>query len=88
MDPYRIFQRLYVVVCRRSGRITGYLTYAFVEVDHYTDMYHDLYVHKMIYDDPETLQQFMTFFRLSDRSDRPGADFVHGRISAYDVHKP
>ena len=71
MDPYRIFQQPYVVVCRRGGRITGYLTYEFVEVDHYTDMYHDLYVHEMIYDDLETLQQFMTFFASqTDQIDR------------------
>lgn len=62
MDPYRIFQNPYVVVCRRSGKITGYLTYEFVEVDHYTDMYHDLMVHEMVYEDLETLQEFMTFF--------------------------
>ena len=58
-------------MCRRGGRITGYLTYEFVEVDHYTDMYHDLYVHEMIYDDLETLQQFMTFFASqTDQIDR------------------
>lgn len=62
MDPYRIFQKPYVVVCRRDGKITGYLTFEFVEVDHYTDMYHDLLVHEMVYDDLQTLQQFMTFF--------------------------
>ena len=62
MDPYRIFQNDYVVVCRRNGQITGYLTYEFVPVERYTDMYHDLMVHEMVYDDLETLQQFMTFF--------------------------
>lgn len=62
MDPYRIFQKPYVVICRRNGRITGYLTFEFVEVDHYTDMYHDLLVHEMVYEDLQTLQQFMTFF--------------------------
>lgn len=62
MDPHRIFDAPYVVVCRREGRITGYLTFSFVEVDHYTDMYHDLMVHEMIYEDMDTLRQFMTFF--------------------------
>ena len=62
MDPHRIFDMPYVVVCRRDGRITGYLTFEFVDVDHYTDMYHDLMVREMIYEDAETLKQFMTFF--------------------------
>ena len=62
MDPHRIFDAPYVVVCRRAGRLTGYLTFSFVEVDHYTDMYHDLMVHEMIYEDMDTLRQFMTFF--------------------------
>jgi predicted acetyltransferase len=62
MDPYRIFGRPYVIVCRRNGKITGYMTYEFVDVPRYTDMYHDLYVHEMIYDDLDTLRQFMTFF--------------------------
>lgn len=71
MDPYRIFQQPYVVICRRNGKITGYLTFEFVEVDHYTDMYHDLLVHEMIYEDLETLQQFMTFFASqTDQIDR------------------
>lgn len=71
MDPYRIFQKPYIVVCRRNGKITGYLTFEFVEVDRYTDMYHDLYVHEMIYDDLETLRQFMTFFASqTDQIDR------------------
>lgn len=62
MDPHRIFDMPYVVVCRREGRITGYLTFEFVDVDHYTDMYHDLRVSEMIYEDLATLRQFMTFF--------------------------
>ena len=62
MDPHRIFDMPYVVVCRREGRITGYLTFEFVEVDHYTDMYHDLMVREMIWEDVDTLKQFMTFF--------------------------
>lgn len=62
MDPHRIFDAPYVVVCRRSGRITGYLTFRFVDVDHYTTMYHDLLVQEMVYDDLDTLRQFMTFF--------------------------
>ena len=62
MDPHRIFDAPYVVVCRRSGKLTGYLTFSFVEVDHYTDMYHDLMVHEMVYEDMDTLKQFMTFF--------------------------
>lgn len=72
MDPYRIFfQKPYVVVCRREGRMTGYLTFEFVNVDHYTDMYHDLYVHEMIYDDLETLRRFMTFLASQvDQIDR------------------
>lgn len=71
MDSYRIFQQPYVIVCRRNGRITGYLTFEFVEVDRYTDMYHDLYVHEMIYDDLETLQQFMSFLASqTDQIDR------------------
>lgn len=61
MDPHRIFDMPYVVVCRKNGRITGYLTFEFIEVDHYTDMYHDLCVREMIYDDLDTLEQFMTF---------------------------
>ena len=28
MDPHRIFDAPYVVVCRRAGAITGYLTFA------------------------------------------------------------
>lgn len=62
MDPHRIFDMPYVVLCRREGRITGYLTFEFVEVEHYTDMYHNLLVREMIYEDAETLKQFMTFF--------------------------
>ena len=62
MDPHRIFDMPYVVVCRREGRLTGYLTFEFVEVDHYTDMYHDLLVREMIWEDVDTLKQFMTFF--------------------------
>ncbi len=71
MDPHRIFDMPYVVICRREGRITGYLTFDFVEVDHYTDMYHDLAVREMIYEDTATLQQFMTFFASQvDQIDR------------------
>lgn len=71
MDPHRIFDMPYVVLCRRQGRITGYLTFEFVEVDHYTDMYHDLCVREMIYDDLDTLQQFLTFFASQvDQIDR------------------
>lgn len=62
MDPHRIFDMPYVVLCRREGRITGYFTFEFVEVDHYTDCYHDLLVREMVYDDLDTLKQFMTFF--------------------------
>lgn len=62
MDPHRIFDMPYVVLCRKNGRITGYFTFEFVEVDHYTDMYHDLVIREMIYDDLDTLRQFMTFF--------------------------
>ncbi|NCB63696.1 MAG: GNAT family N-acetyltransferase [Clostridia bacterium] len=62
MDPHRIFDLPYVVVCRREGKLTGYFTFEFVNVDHYTDMYHDLRVNEMIYDDLDTLKQFMTFF--------------------------
>lgn len=62
MDRHRIFDMPYVVVCRRDGRITGYLTFEFVEVDHYTDMYHDLAVRELVCEDMETLKQFLTFF--------------------------
>lgn len=62
MDPHRIFDMPYVVVCRRAGKMTGYLTFEFVEVDHYTDMYHDLMVREMVYEDLDTLRQFMSFF--------------------------
>lgn len=62
MDKHRIFDMPYVVVCRREGRITGYLTFEFVEVDHYTDMYHDLAVREIICEDMETMKQFLTFF--------------------------
>lgn len=62
MDKHRIFDMPYVVVCRRNGRITGYLTFEFVEVDHYTDMYHDLAVREIICEDMETMKQFLTFF--------------------------
>ena len=42
-----------------------------MEVERYTDMYHDLYVHEMIYDDLETLRQFMTFLASqTDQIDR------------------
>ena len=61
MDRHRIFDMPYVVVCRRNGRITGYLTFEFVEVDHYTDMYHDLAVREIICQDMDTMKQFMTF---------------------------
>ena len=47
MDKHRIFDEPYVVVCRRNGKITGYLTFDFVQVDHYTDMYHDLAVRSL-----------------------------------------
>lgn len=71
MDYHRIFDSPYVVLCRRGGRITGYLTFEFVEVDHYTDMYHDLAVHEMFYEDTQTLCQFMTFFASqSDQIER------------------
>lgn len=46
----------------RDGRLTGYFTFDFVAVDHYTDMYHDLLVPEMVYEDLDTLRQFMTFF--------------------------
>ena len=62
MDKHRIFDEPYVVVCRRNGKITGYLTFDFVEVDHYTDMYHDLAVREIICEDMETMKQFLTFF--------------------------
>lgn len=62
MDRHRIFDMPYVVVCRRNGKITGYLTFEFVEVDHYTDMYHDLAVREIICEDMETMKQFLTFF--------------------------
>ena len=62
MDPHRIFDMPYVVVCRRDGRLTGYFTFDFAAVDHYTDMYHDLFVPEMVYEDLDTLRQFMTFF--------------------------
>ena len=62
MDPHRIFDLPYVVTCRRDGRLTGYLTFEFVDVDHYTDLYHDLRVNEMVYEDLDTLRQFMTFF--------------------------
>lgn len=39
-------------------------------VDHYTDMYHDLLVPEMVYEDLDTLRQFMTFFASQvDRSE-------------------
>ena len=62
MDYHRIFDMPYVVVCRREGRITGYLTFEFTPVDHYTDMYHDLTVREMVYEDMDTLEEFLTFF--------------------------
>ena len=62
MDRHRIFDMPYVVVCRREGRITGYLTFEFAEVEHYTDMYHDLVVRELICEDIETMKQFLTFF--------------------------
>ena len=62
MDRHRIFDMPYVVVCRREGRITGYLTFEFVEVDHYTDMYHDLAVRELVCEDMETMKQILTFF--------------------------
>lgn len=62
MDPHRILDMPYIVTCHKGGKLTGYLTFEFVEVDHYTDMYHDLAVREMIYDDAETLRKFMTFF--------------------------
>lgn len=61
MDRHRIFDMPYVVVCRKNGKITGYLTFEFVEVDHYTDMYHDLAVREIICEDMETMKQFLTF---------------------------
>ena len=62
MDQHRIFDMPYVVVCRREGKITGYLTFEFVEVDHYTDMYHDMAVRELVCEDMETMKQFLTFF--------------------------
>lgn len=62
MDEHRIFDMPYVVVCRRNGKITGYLTFEFIEVDHYTDMYHDLAVRELICEDMETMKEFLTFF--------------------------
>ena len=62
MDNWRIFGKPYLIVCKKDGRITGYMTYEFVPVERYTDMYHDLLVHEMIYEDLDTLRQFMTFF--------------------------
>lgn len=62
MDPHRIFDMPYVVVAAGTARLTGYFTFDFVAVDHYTDMYHDLLVPEMVYEDLDTLRQFMTFF--------------------------
>ncbi|MEG0764464.1 MAG: GNAT family N-acetyltransferase [Pseudoflavonifractor sp.] len=71
MDAHRIFDQPYVVLCRREGRLTGYLSFEFIEVDHYTDMYHDLRVNEMVYEDLDTLKQFMTFFASQvDQIDR------------------
>lgn len=68
MDPHRIFDMPYVVTCRKNGVLTGYLTFEFVEVDHYTDAYHDLCVREMVWDDLATLQKFMTF--LASQTDQ------------------
>lgn len=76
MDKHRIFDEPYVVVCRRNGRITGYLTFDFVEVDHYTDMYHDLAVREIICEDMETMKQFLTFLHLR-RIRSSGYAFIH-----------
>ena len=62
MDKHRIFDEPYVVICRKNGKITGYLTFDFVQVDHYTDMYHDLAVRELVCEDMETMKQFLTFF--------------------------
>lgn len=71
MDPHRIFDMPYVVFCRKQNKITGYLTFEFADVDLYTEKYHDLCVREMLYDDLDTLQQFMTFFASQvDQIDR------------------
>ena len=62
MDKHRIFDEPYVVICRKNGKITGSLTFDFVQVDHYTDMYHDLAVRELVCEDMETMKQFLTFF--------------------------
>lgn len=90
MDPHRIFDMPYVVVCRRAGEITGYLTFDFVDVDHYTDMYHDLMVHEMVYDDVDTLRQFMTFFASQvDQIERvrilSGDEYLHMMFTSPDT---
>lgn len=82
MDPHRIFDMPYAVLCRRGGRLTGYLTFEFVDVDHYTDMYHDLMVREMVYEDLDTLRQFMTFFASqTDQVERvrilSGDEYLH-----------
>jgi len=63
-------------------RLTGYLTFEFVDVDHYTDMYHDLMVREMVYEDLDTLRQFMTFFASqTDQVERvrilSGDEYLH-----------
>ena len=68
-EPYAMHQVVYdrlvdlcEDICRRNGKITGYLTFDFVQVDHYTDMYHDLAVRELVCEDMETMKQFLTFF--------------------------
>lgn len=84
MDVHRIFDSPYVVICRRNGRITGYLTFSFEEVDHYTDMYHDLKVPEMIYEDRETLQQFLTF--LASQTDQIDRVRIYSPVESFQMY--
>jgi len=67
-DNTRIFRDNQVVICRKDGRITGYLCFRLVPVDLHVDKITDMVVSEMVYQDRETLNQFLTF--LASQSDQ------------------
>ncbi|NLM76307.1 MAG: GNAT family N-acetyltransferase [Clostridiaceae bacterium] len=67
-DYTRIFRDNQVVVCRINGQITGYLSFRLVPVETHVDKTTDMIVSEMVYQDEETLGQFLTF--LASQSDQ------------------
>lgn len=67
-DYTRIFRDNQVIICRRNGKITGYLCFRLIPVELHVDKTTDMEVTEMVYQDKETLSQFLTF--LASQSDQ------------------